>query len=98
MFVYLFVCIIAPHHDLTPESDKLALSGSTDCSVRLWCLNSGETLRSIYTYNSVTCLGLIANSGYIVSGSGKFNQLSGIQVDICMCPTMYLDWRPLYNT
>ncbi|GAB6022913.1 hypothetical protein CHUAL_007007 [Chamberlinius hualienensis] len=37
-------------------SHRLALSGGTDCSIILWSLTTGELKKSIYTFNTVTCV------------------------------------------
>ncbi|XP_072536602.1 uncharacterized protein [Salminus brasiliensis] len=52
------------------EKERLVLSGSTDCCVRMWTLSSGQCVKSIYTFNAVTSLCFIAEGeGYIATGS-----------------------------
>ncbi|XP_066539784.1 uncharacterized protein si:ch211-154o6.3 [Hoplias malabaricus] len=52
------------------EKERFVLSGSTDCCVRIWALSSGQCVKSIYTYNSVTSMCFIAEGeGYITTGS-----------------------------
>ncbi|XP_071946237.1 uncharacterized protein [Antedon mediterranea] len=55
--------------DDLPEGCQLALSSSLDCSIKLWCISSATMVRSMYTYNPVTCMGYFPGVGYIVSGS-----------------------------
>ncbi|XP_031562257.1 protein will die slowly-like [Actinia tenebrosa] len=45
----------------------MAITGSKDCSIRLWSLGDGQMRRSIYTYSSVECLDY--NKENIASGS-----------------------------
>ncbi|KAK3104936.1 hypothetical protein FSP39_013481 [Pinctada imbricata] len=40
----------------TEAEGSLIISGSTDCSVKIWSAETGEILRSTYTYNPVTRL------------------------------------------
>ncbi|MCJ8728978.1 hypothetical protein PDJAM_G00009480 [Pangasius djambal] len=52
------------------EKERLIISGSTDCCIRIWTLSSGQCVKSIYTFNAVTSLCFIAEwEGYIVTGS-----------------------------
>ena len=41
------------------EEEAVVVSAGSDCSVRVWGVTSGACLRSIYTYNTVTRLGII---------------------------------------
>ena len=41
------------------EEEGMVVSAGSDCSVRVWGVTSGACLRSIYTYNGVTRLGII---------------------------------------
>ena len=40
------------------EEEEMVVSAGSDCSVRVWGVTSGRCLRSIYTYNGVTRLGI----------------------------------------
>ncbi|XP_078696146.1 uncharacterized protein LOC144924621 isoform X2 [Branchiostoma floridae x Branchiostoma belcheri] len=51
------------------EKDRLVISGSTDCSIRLWSIGRGCDFRSIYTYSSVQSLCYSEEEGLIISGS-----------------------------
>ncbi|XP_074655540.1 uncharacterized protein LOC141909080 isoform X2 [Tubulanus polymorphus] len=51
-------------------SDRICISGSSDCSIKIWSLNTGRLLRSVYTYNPVACLRYMSLYGHIVSGLG----------------------------
>ncbi|XP_069938103.1 uncharacterized protein [Cherax quadricarinatus] len=42
---------------VSSERRVLAVSGGLDCMLKVWDIISGECLRSIYTYNGITCLG-----------------------------------------
>ncbi|XP_048580724.1 mitochondrial division protein 1 isoform X1 [Nematostella vectensis] len=48
-------------------SQHLAVTGSKDCSIRLWSLNDGQLRRSIYTFSPVECLDY--HKGWTASGS-----------------------------
>ena len=43
----------------TEEEEVMVVSAGSDCSVRVWGVTSGASLRSIYTYNGVTRLGIM---------------------------------------
>ncbi|KAL6489457.1 hypothetical protein MHYP_G00031980 [Metynnis hypsauchen] len=52
------------------EKERFVLSGSSDCCVRIWTLSSGQCVKSVYTFNTVTSLCFIAaGGGYVVTGS-----------------------------
>uniref|UniRef100_A0A3P8WWB6 Si:ch211-154o6.3 n=1 Tax=Cynoglossus semilaevis TaxID=244447 RepID=A0A3P8WWB6_CYNSE len=52
------------------DKERFILSGSADCSVKIWALNIGQCVKSIYTFNSVTALCFVSmGDGYIVTGS-----------------------------
>ncbi|KAK3718432.1 hypothetical protein QZH41_014438 [Actinostola sp. cb2023] len=52
---------------LSKAFQHMAITGSKDCSIRIWSLGDGQMRRSIYTYSSVECLDY--NKGIIASGS-----------------------------
>jgi WD40 repeat protein len=57
------------------EGDEtLVISGSHDCSVRIWRAQSGECIKSLYVYNPVCSLALLSvgNSQRLLLGSGWF--------------------------
>ncbi|XP_033641814.1 mitochondrial division protein 1-like [Asterias rubens] len=56
-------------YDLSVENDRIAITGSKDCTIKIWSLETGQAVHSIYTYNPVECLGYIAERGLVVSGS-----------------------------
>ncbi|KAJ3598533.1 hypothetical protein NHX12_002044 [Muraenolepis orangiensis] len=61
---------LAPSLSLS-EKDRLILSGSADCCVKIWSLNTGQCVKSIYTFNTVTSLCFVPEGhGYIITGSG----------------------------
>uniref|UniRef100_V9KVD6 Vegetative incompatibility protein HET-E-1-like protein n=1 Tax=Callorhinchus milii TaxID=7868 RepID=V9KVD6_CALMI len=63
---------IAPHNPSSPTDPQtvtLLASGSTDSNVLIWCLNSGQLKRRIYTYSPVTALIFLPLTDVLVSGS-----------------------------
>uniref|UniRef100_W5L9T3 Si:ch211-154o6.3 n=1 Tax=Astyanax mexicanus TaxID=7994 RepID=W5L9T3_ASTMX len=69
------------------EKERLVLSGSTDCCVRIWTLSSGQCVKSIYTFNTVTSLSFIAEGeGYIATGSGEESTHAGVCVNSAFLP------------
>ncbi|XP_046562373.1 LOW QUALITY PROTEIN: uncharacterized protein LOC124271321 [Haliotis rubra] len=50
-----------PHH-------RLVISGSTDCSFKIWNIATGAILKSVYTYNPITRL-VCNQKGLIVTGT-----------------------------
>eukprot|EP00111_Clytia_hemisphaerica_P005603 TCONS_00016262-protein len=53
------------------ESIPPALTASTDCSVRLWNLDEGKMTKSIYVYNTVTCMDYSHGNILIGTDGGK---------------------------
>lgn len=52
------------------EKERFILSGSADCNVKIWALNIGQCVKSIYTFNAVTALCFVPEGdGYIITGS-----------------------------
>lgn len=51
------------------EDDYIVLSGSTDCSLNVWSAQTGELLKSIYTYNPVTKVAFHSDLGLAVTAS-----------------------------
>uniref|UniRef100_A0A3P8SWA8 Si:ch211-154o6.3 n=1 Tax=Amphiprion percula TaxID=161767 RepID=A0A3P8SWA8_AMPPE len=50
--------------------ERFILSGSADCYVKIWALNIGQCVKSIYTFNAVTALCFVPeDDGYIITGS-----------------------------
>ncbi|XP_015193449.2 uncharacterized protein [Lepisosteus oculatus] len=76
------------------SSERFILSGSVDSCVRVWALNSGSCIRSIYTFNSVMSLSFIPEGeGYIVTGSdgGKVEVWSWLSGECCHSVTAHED-------
>ena len=66
-----------------------AVSGSLDCSLKVWDVWKGVQLRSIYTYNGIKCLGVLGER-HVVTGTdgGKlevFNLANGTNVHSSKC-------------
>lgn len=38
------------------QTERIAISGSQDCSIKVWMLPSGKQVKSIYVFNGITCL------------------------------------------
>ncbi|XP_067658927.1 WD repeat-containing protein 5-like [Haliotis asinina] len=51
-----------------PLHHRLVISGSTDCSFKIWNIATGAILNSVYTYNPITRL-VCNQKGLIVTGS-----------------------------
>ncbi|XP_064642282.1 F-box/WD repeat-containing protein 11-like isoform X2 [Lineus longissimus] len=75
------------------DKDRIIISGSLDCSIKLWSLKTGFLLHSIYTYNSMTALGYLAASNLIVSGSdgGKLELWDGLTGNNVLSKTSHED-------
>ena len=52
-----------------PPTSRLALTGSSDCCLKLWDIGTGKALRSIYTYSGVTALCYLPSQQRCVIGS-----------------------------
>ncbi|KAE8589779.1 hypothetical protein XENTR_v10017740 [Xenopus tropicalis] len=50
-------------------NEELVSSGSSDCSIKVWNLNTGHQVLSIYTYSGVSSLTHIPDTPLLVSGS-----------------------------
>ncbi|XP_022104143.1 pre-mRNA-splicing factor PRP46-like isoform X2 [Acanthaster planci] len=59
---------LASCYDL-PVSDRIGVTGSKDCYIKVWSLETGRAVHSVYTYNPVECLGYIPDRALIISGS-----------------------------
>uniref|UniRef100_A0A8C1HW15 Si:ch211-154o6.3 n=1 Tax=Cyprinus carpio carpio TaxID=630221 RepID=A0A8C1HW15_CYPCA len=84
---------LARAFDLT-DRERIVLSGSTDCCVRIWALSSGQCVKSIYTFNAVSSLCFIAEGeGFIVTGSdaGKLQVWSWRSQENCQSVNAHLD-------
>ncbi|XP_070560370.1 uncharacterized protein [Ptychodera flava] len=51
------------------ENSRIAISGSLDCSIKVWNITEGHLLKSIYAYNPLQCLVYLSYDGSILSGS-----------------------------
>jgi len=52
-----------------PELSICAVSGSQDCSVKVWDLVSGSLVKSYYTYNGITRLEVVPNTTCTLTGT-----------------------------
>ena len=41
------------------EASALAVSGSSDCSLKVWDVLAGRMVKSVYTYNGIKCLAML---------------------------------------
>eukprot|EP00066_Takifugu_rubripes_P003641 XP_003966375.1 PREDICTED: pre-mRNA-splicing factor PRP46-like [Takifugu rubripes] len=52
------------------DTERFILSGSADCCVKIWALDIGQCVKSIYTFNAVSSLCFVPEGdGYIITGS-----------------------------
>lgn len=67
------------------EEEEMVVSAGSDCSVRVWGVTSGRCLRSIYTYNGVTRLGISPDLGASVTATdgGKL-ELYSLERGACL--------------
>lgn len=68
------------------DKERFILSGSSDCSVKIWALSIGQCVKSIYTFNAVTAVCFVPEEdGYIVTGSdgGKVQAWSWSTFENC---------------
>ncbi|XP_062321710.1 uncharacterized protein si:ch211-154o6.3 [Osmerus eperlanus] len=76
------------------EKERFILSGAVDCCVRIWALSTGQCVKSIYTFNTVTALCFVPEgNGYIVTGSdgGKVQGWSWLTLDNCQSINAHQD-------
>ncbi|XP_056618127.1 uncharacterized protein si:ch211-154o6.3 isoform X1 [Triplophysa dalaica] len=87
-------CRRLAHEIDLPDKERFVLSGSMDCCVKIWALSSGQCVKSIYTFNAVTCLCFIPErQGFIVTGSdaGKLQVWSWSSQESCQSVNAHLD-------
>ncbi|KAG7469375.1 hypothetical protein MATL_G00128230 [Megalops atlanticus] len=68
------------------DKERFVVSGSVDCCVKIWTLNSGCCVKSIYTFNPVSALCFVPDGeGYIITGSdgGKVEVWSWDSMERC---------------
>ncbi|XP_068614792.1 F-box/WD repeat-containing protein 7-like [Brachionichthys hirsutus] len=68
------------------NKERFILSGSSDCSVKIWALSIGQCVKSIYTFNAVTALCFVPEEdGCIITGSdgGKVQVWSWYTFENC---------------
>ncbi|CAB3376754.1 Hypothetical predicted protein [Cloeon dipterum] len=51
------------------EDGHVVISGSTDCYIKIWLAPSGKEIKSIYTYNPISCVAYIPSEALIVTGT-----------------------------
>ncbi|XP_078729435.1 uncharacterized protein LOC144945073 isoform X2 [Lampetra fluviatilis] len=54
--------------DCADDEDFLA-SGSSDCTVKIWSLRTGQEVRSVYTYSPVSAIAFLPEPGLLLSAS-----------------------------
>ncbi|XP_069836005.1 WD repeat-containing protein 5-like isoform X2 [Dendropsophus ebraccatus] len=57
------------HSDLLPPGEHVVCSGSSDSSIKVWSLTSGQPLISIYTFSAVSAITHIPDTKLLISGS-----------------------------
>ncbi|XP_030641455.1 F-box/WD repeat-containing protein 7 [Chanos chanos] len=76
------------------ERERLVISGSSDCTVRVWALTSGHCVKSVYTFNAVNALCFSPEGdGYIITGSdaGKLQVWNWLSLDNCQSINAHQD-------
>ncbi|KAL5014734.1 hypothetical protein ScPMuIL_009004 [Solemya velum] len=53
----------------TESDERLVISCSLDCNIKLWSVSTGHELRSVYTFNSVTCFAYCPFNHTVITGS-----------------------------
>ncbi|XP_060594537.1 uncharacterized WD repeat-containing protein alr2800-like, partial [Ruditapes philippinarum] len=51
------------------ENDHLILSGSTDCNLNVWSAETGELLKSVYTFNPITKIAFCPDLSLVATAS-----------------------------
>ncbi|GFQ72717.1 WD_REPEATS_REGION domain-containing protein [Trichonephila clavata] len=51
------------------QASRIAASASYDCHIRLWSVLDGFEILSMYTFNSIICMGYLKNQMYVVVGT-----------------------------
>ncbi|XP_069610244.1 uncharacterized protein [Ranitomeya imitator] len=57
------------HSDLLPPGEHFVCSGSSDSSIKVWSLRTGQPLLSIYTFSAVSAITHIPHTKLLISGS-----------------------------
>ncbi|XP_075114561.1 kinesin-like protein KIF21A isoform X2 [Leptodactylus fuscus] len=57
------------HSDLLPLGENFVCSGSSDSSIKVWSLRTGQPLLSIYTFSAVSAITHIPDTKLLISGS-----------------------------
>ncbi|XP_073409051.1 uncharacterized protein [Dendrobates tinctorius] len=57
------------HSDLLPPGEHFVCSGSSDSSIKVWRLGTGQPLLSIYTFSAVSAITHIPHTKLLISGS-----------------------------
>ncbi|XP_044153943.1 WD repeat-containing protein 5-like [Bufo gargarizans] len=55
--------------DLLPLGEHFVCSGSSDCSIKVWSLNTVQPLLSIYTFSAVSAITHVPHTKLLISGS-----------------------------
>ncbi|XP_068111138.1 uncharacterized protein [Hyperolius riggenbachi] len=55
--------------DLLPPQQHYVSSGSSDCSIKVWSVITGQLLLNIYTFSAVSAIVPVPNTGLLLSGS-----------------------------
>ncbi|XP_073540969.1 F-box/WD repeat-containing protein 9-like isoform X2 [Phyllobates terribilis] len=55
--------------DLLPPGEHFVCSGSSDSSIKVWSLRTGQPLHSIYTFSAVSAITHIPDTKLLISGS-----------------------------
>ncbi|RUS72625.1 hypothetical protein EGW08_019623, partial [Elysia chlorotica] len=74
-----------------PEDDELIVSSSFDCTIKLWSLNTGRLLKSIYTFNPLTKICFFPSGKKLITGSdgGKLELWDIVTGENCFSTLAY---------
>ena len=72
--------------------DRLLVSSGLDCSVRVWSLETGECIRSVYTYNGVTRLELSAHHSASITATDG-GKLGTCQHEMLLTNYLLTSWE-----
>ncbi|XP_064087486.1 uncharacterized protein LOC135202162 [Macrobrachium nipponense] len=87
-----------------PDCRVLAVSGSLDCTLRVWDITTGESFGSIYTYNGITVM-QCANWGTVTGTEGgklevwcliKGNRHTFVNAFQCQVAALYIENDQIY--
>ncbi|KAK3743314.1 hypothetical protein RRG08_007552 [Elysia crispata] len=81
-------CLIDPQ--FSPD-DNLIISSSFDCTFKMWSLNTGQLLKSVYTFNPLTKICFFLSGKQLITGSdgGKLELWNIVTGENCFSTLAY---------